>query len=138
MHNEKKVEKCGRSLQLSQSVSITLPRDDLSIRNLGCLYIGGQGFQINMTDQTFLARRSRQVVFGRDQNRMQTRVLHWVLRFIRIVDLVLSQVFFVGWVERSETQHVLIMSIMSGFASLYPTYNVRVDSLLVLLSCCFR
>ncbi len=37
--------------------------------------------------------------------------------------LVPCQVFFVGWVERSETQHVMIKGIMLGFAPLNPTYN---------------
>ncbi len=37
--------------------------------------------------------------------------------------LVPCQALFVGWVERSETQHVLIKGIMLGFAPLNPTYN---------------
>ncbi len=45
--------------------------------------------------------------------------------------LVPCQIFLVGRVERSDTRHVLIVSIMSGFASLYPTYKRGIDKVLI-------
>ena len=37
----------------------------------------------------------------------------------------------VGRVERSETRHVLIGTIMLGFATLYPTYKIALDKAVV-------
>ncbi len=46
---------------------------------------------------------------------------------ISVFLVVLCQVFFVGWVERSETQHDRHNQYLSGFASLYPTYKIGID-----------
>ncbi len=46
-----------------------------------------------------------------------------IYQYCSVNFLLPCQVFFVGWVERSETQHDTLNQYMLGFATLNPTYN---------------